>query len=260
MRERHVEPPRRLSWLGTSRICTMNVRMAETRTRALVVEDDPAYARLLRLHLEANGYQVQHAVSGGAGLSALDSFGPEVVILDVMLPDMDGFEICRRIRETSNVPIMMLTNRAEERHKVQGLMLGADDYVTKPFSAPELLARLTSILRRARRRDRPEQTTLELGGITVDLSRNRAFHRGQPLALTATEFKLLTVLAETPGRVLVNDELLRRVWGSAYVGDATLLRTTIGRLRRKLGDAHSGLIQNVRGIGYSVETSAAPPG
>jgi DNA-binding response OmpR family regulator len=231
----------------------MKLRMAVARTRALVVEDDPAYARLLRLHLEANGYQVHHVERGDAGLEALHDFEPDVVILDVVLPDMDGFEICRRIRQDSSVPIVMLTNRAEERHKVQGLMLGADDYVTKPFSAPELLARLTTILRRARRRDQATERPVEVGDLTIDVAGSRVYREGQPVPVTATEFKLLAVLADNPGRVLVNDELLRRVWGPGYEGDGALLRTTIGRLRRKLGDTSGGPIHNVRGIGYTLE-------
>jgi DNA-binding response OmpR family regulator len=230
----------------------MHVRMAASpRTRALVIEDDPAYARLLRLHLEANGFQVQHVDSGQKGLDAVHDFEPEVVILDVVLPDMDGFEVCRRIRQDSGVPIVMLTNRGEERHKVQGLMLGADDYVTKPFSVPELLARLTTILRRARRREQVSQRPIEVGDLTIDLAGGRVHRGGRPVPLTATEFKLLSVLADNPGRVLVNHELLRRVWGPGYEGDGGLLRTTIGRLRRKLGDSSGGPIHNIRGIGYT---------
>jgi DNA-binding response OmpR family regulator len=226
--------------------------MAASRTRALLIEDDPVYARLLRLHLEANGYQVQHYDRGEAGLSAFHDSEPEIVILDVVLPDVDGFEICRRIRQDSSVPIVMLTNRGEERHKVQGLMLGADDYVTKPFSAPELLARLTTILRRARRQQVSSPAPLTIGDVTIDLLASRISRGGQPVGVTATELKLLSVLADKPGRVLLADEILRRVWGPGYEGDGSLLRTTVGRLRRKLGD---GLIQNVRGIGYSLQPS-----
>jgi two-component system, OmpR family, response regulator VicR len=235
----------------------MEVGMAGQRIRALVIEDDPAYARLVRLHLEASGYQVQHFDRGEAGLAALAELVPDVVILDVVLPDMNGFEILRRIREDSSVPIVMLTSRGEERHKVQGLMLGADDYVTKPFGAAELLARLTTILRRARQREQTSQQPIEVRDLTIDLAASRVYRQGQPLALTATEFKLLAVLGENPGRVLVMDELLRRVWGAGYEGDGTLLRTTIGRLRRKLGDPPTGgLIHNVRGIGYALEVGA----
>jgi DNA-binding response OmpR family regulator len=232
--------------------------VAETRTRALVIEDDPAYARLLLLHLRSANYEVQHVERGQDGLAAFDDFQPDIIILDVVLPDMNGFEVCRSIREVSSVPIVMLTNRAEERHKVQGLMLGADDYVTKPFSVPELLARLTTILRRARRREPAPQPPISVGDVTIDLEARRVYRKGEVVPLTATEFKLLVVLGENAGRVLVNDELLRRVWGPGSDGDGTLLRTTIGRLRRKLGGSDGtadSIVQNVRGIGY---TLAAP--
>ena len=235
--------------------------MSEVRTRVLVVEDDPAYARLLLLHLQAAAYEVQHVDRGQAALEALESFAPDLIVLDVVLPDMDGFEICRAVREVSSVPIVMLTNRGEERHKVQGLMLGADDYVTKPFSVAELLARLVTILRRARRREPAAARPVKLGEVTIDLASHRVYRLDEVIALTATELKLLTALAENVGRVLVNDELLRRVWGPEFEGDGTLLRTTIGRLRRKLGDrtdAGSGLIKNVRGIGYMLGLSPPP--
>jgi DNA-binding response OmpR family regulator len=222
------------------------------RTRVLVVEDDPAYAHLIRLHLEANAYHVLRVMTGAAALEALPTFDPGAVILDVVLPDLDGFEILSRIREQSSVPIIMLTSRGEERHKVQGLMLGADDYVTKPFSAPELMARLTTILRRARRReDSRAVAPITAGTVVMDFAAGRVYRDGQPLAITATEYKLLTVLVENAGRVLVADDLLRRVWGLGYEGNTSLLRTTVGRLRDKLGDpTAAGMIQNVRGIGY----------
>jgi DNA-binding response OmpR family regulator len=221
----------------------------------LVIEDDPAYAHLIRLQLEANTYQVLRVADGKAGLAALHDFGPDAVILDVVLPDLDGFEVCRRIREGSEVPIIMLTSRAEERNKVQGLMIGADDYVTKPFSAAELLARLTTILRRAgRRQEVGSPPPLRAGDVTIDFGAARVYRGGEPLAITATEYKLLTVLAENAGRVLLADDLLLRVWGAGYDGDASLLRTTVGRLRHKLGDSPGGgLIHNVRGIGYMFE-------
>jgi DNA-binding response OmpR family regulator len=230
-------------------------RDASHRTRVLVIEDDPAYAHLIRLQLEANTYQVLRAADGETGLAALPGFDPDAVILDLVLPDLDGFEICRRIRQDSDVPIIMLTSRGEERNKVQGLMIGADDYVTKPFSAPELLARLTTILRRAGRRGKlSPPVPLQIGNVTIDFAAARVYRAGQPVAITATEYKLLTVLAENAGRVLVADDLLLRVWGPGYDGDTSLLRTTVGRLRHKLGDSPGdGPIHNVRGIGYMFE-------
>jgi two-component system, OmpR family, KDP operon response regulator KdpE len=228
-------------------------------TRALVIEDDPIYARLLRLTLEGSGYNVTIASSGQAGLDALEELAPEVIILDVGLPDMDGYQVCRQVRSESDVPIIMLTSRSEERHKVQGLMEGADDYVTKPFGAAELLARLASVLRRSRLREEAASPgRLVAGELTIDIGAHRVLRDGEPVPLTATEFKLLGVLVRNVGRVLVSDELLRLAWGPGYEGDATLLRTTIRRLRQKLGEpSEGGLIQNVRGIGYVFEPPRA---
>jgi DNA-binding response OmpR family regulator len=188
----------------------------------------------------------------------VDEFAPDAVILDVVLPDMDGFEVLRQVRQRSSVPIIMLTSRTEERNKVQGLMGGADDYVTKPFSVPELMARLTTILRRARRREEASAPApITAGDVVIDIAAGRVYRAGEPLAITATEFKLLKALAENAGRVMVTDDLLRRVWGPGYEGDSSLLRTTVGRLRQKLGDGAGDVIQNVRGIGYMFE---APTG
>jgi two-component system KDP operon response regulator KdpE len=234
---------------------TLGNDVTQVRLRALLIEDDPAYAHLIRLHLEAAGYQIRRAETGQAGLQALHEFAPDVVLLDVGLPDMDGFEVCRLVREHSNVPIVMLTSRAEERHKVQGLMLGADDYVTKPFSAPELMARLTTILRRAnQRREAPAIPTIRSGDLVIDFGLGRVYKANEPVAITATEYRLLLVLSENAGRVLLVDDLLRQVWGPGYEGDSSVLRTTIGRLRQKLGDPpNGGLIKNVRGLGYTLE-------
>ena len=229
------------------------------RKRVLVIEDDPAYAHLIRLQLEANTYQVLRVADGQAGLTALRDFDPDAIILDVVLPDVDGFEICRRIREESDVPVIMLTSRTEERHKVHGLMIGADDYVTKPFSAAELLARLTTIMRRAGRRGEVSKpSALRIGDVLIDFAASRVYRGGQPLSITATEYRLLTVLAENAGRVLVSDDLLLRVWGPGYDGDTSLLRTTVGRLRHKLGELpDGGPIHNVRGIGYMFDSPPA---
>jgi DNA-binding response OmpR family regulator len=231
--------------------------MRTVRTRVLVIEDDPAYAQLLRLNLEASGFRVMRVGDGRAGLAALEEFDPNLLILDVMLPDMDGYEVCRRVRESSHVPIIMLTAKAEERHKVQGLLLGADDYMTKPFSAAELLARITSVLRRARRREEPEASPrLTFGDLVIDFAAHRVTYGGQVVPLTATEFKLLATLAGSPGRVILHDELLHRIWGTECVGDVALLRTTMGRLRRRLGEAGTdGFIRNVRGVGYMFSQS-----
>jgi DNA-binding response OmpR family regulator len=228
------------------------VPLSETpHLRVLVIEDDPAYARVLRLNLEASGYRVAHARTGSDGLAQVDQFNPGMIILDLMLPDMDGYQICREIREQSDVPIIMLTARREEQHVIQGLLTGADDYMTKPFSVDELLARMRSVLRRVRARDEPRgPSTLNIGDLLIDFASHRVVLAHQEVGLTATEFKLLAALARSAGRVLLQDELLRAVWGSGYEGDASLLRTTVRRLRRKLGDDEERYIRNVRAVGY----------
>ena len=229
--------------------------IAAARTRALVVEDDPAYARLIRLHLEANAYHVQHVERGSDALSGLDAFAPDVIILDVVLPDMDGFEICRRIREVSSVPVLMLTNRAEERHKVQGLMLGADDYVTKPFSAPELLARLTTIMRRAQRREQRVTPPVQVGDVTIDVAGHSVKRDGQPVGVTFSEFELLNALMTDPGRLFSREELLRAIWGDSAYRDPRAIDVHIRHLREKLEDQpeRPQLILTVRGAGYRLQ-------
>ena len=222
------------------------------RMRVLVIEDDPAYARVLRLNLEASGYRVAHARTGGDGLAQVDAFNPGVVILDLMLPDIDGYQICRQIREQSEVPIIMLTAKRAEQNVIQGLLTGADDYMTKPFSVDELLARIKTVLRRTRARDEPRApATLVLGDLFIDFAGHRVSRSGEDVSLTATEFKLLGTLARNAGRVLMQDELLRAIWGAGYEGDAALLRTTVRRLRRKLRDEQERYIRNVRAVGYT---------
>jgi DNA-binding response OmpR family regulator len=226
--------------------------MTAPRARVLLIEDDSTLARLLRMNLEASGYRVARADDGRGGLAAIDEFAPDLVLLDLMLPDTDGYEVCRRIRQESDLPVIMLTAKGEERHKVHGLLLGADDYVTKPFSAPELLARIATVLRRARRREEGA-APLTAGDLVIDFTVHRVFRSGRPVPLTATESRLLRVLAANPGRVVLQEELLRRVWGAGCEGDSDLLRTTVRRLRRKLGNSATGeVIQNVRGIGYAL--------
>jgi DNA-binding response OmpR family regulator len=220
--------------------------------RLLVIEDEPAYARILRLNLEASGYRVAHARTGVDGLDQVDTFKPNVVILDLMLPDIDGFQICRRIREQSDVPIIMLTARRAEQHVIQELLTGADDYMTKPFSVDELLARIKTVLRRTQARDAPPgPTNLTLGDVLIDFGSHRVLRAGEEVPLTATEFKLLETLARNAGRVLMQDQLLRAIWGSGYEGDAAVLRTTVRRLRRKLRDQQERYIRNVRAVGYT---------
>ncbi|MBI3965004.1 MAG: response regulator transcription factor [Chloroflexi bacterium] len=221
----------------------------------LVIDDERRYRDLVELNLTRRGYRVVTASSGLGGLNSLERDGPDLVVLDLLLPDIDGYEVCRRIREFSTVPIIMLTARAEESQKVQGLRLGADDYVTKPFGADELLARIEAVLRRIDRREPlPVLSVFRTGDLVVDFARRQVWLDGTLIDLTAGEYKLLHTLALHPGQVLVQEELLRRVWGPEYEDDADLLYSAIRRLRRKLGDDPNNprYIQTRRGIGYTL--------
>jgi DNA-binding response OmpR family regulator len=226
----------------------------------LVIEDDPAYARLLRLNLEASRYQVAHARTGLDGLAQLAHLGPGLVMLDLTLPDIDGYQVCQQIREQSDVPIIIVTARRQEQNLIQGLLSGADDYITKPFSVDELLARVSTVLRRARAREKPGRpAVLRVGDLLIDLVGHRVTRMDQEVMLTALEFKLLTTLASNAGRVVVQDELLRSVWGAGREGDVAVLRTTVRQLRNKLGDCEEQCIRNMRAVGYVFVKPPPPP-
>ena len=218
----------------------------------LVVEDEARYRELLELNLNRRQFRTVMAADGLAGLNALERDDPDLVLLDVHLPDMDGFELCRRIRAYSTVPIIMLTGSTEEAHKVRGLQQGADDYVTKPFSAAELLARIDAVLRRARRASTVKAPRLVNGGLSLDFEENSIRLEGEEVVLTATEHKLLYHLALNAGRLVVHEDLLTRVWGMGYETDLELLHSAIRRLRRKLKDdaRRPRYIVTRRGIGY----------
>ena len=219
----------------------------------LVVDDEPRYLEVIRANLEASGYAVCTAPDGRAALDAVDQRDPDLVLLDVRLPDVDGFTVCGRIRADSSVPIIFLTAKAEDADKVRGLRLGGDDYVTKPFSATELVARVQAVLRRTRfPHELHEGTPFQRGELRIDFAAHRVTVRGEDVPLTPTEFGLLRLLAGNAGRVLVQDELLRQVWGPGYEGDGDLLRTAIRRLRQKIEppDGRPVYVLTERGIGY----------
>jgi DNA-binding response OmpR family regulator len=227
-----------------------------TAEHVLVVDDEPRYLRLIRFNLEAEGYQVTCAATGEEGLSALAVQVPDLVILDIMLPGQDGFQVCGHIREVSTVPIIMLTARGAEEDKVKGLHLGADDYVVKPFSAQELLARVEAVLRRARVAETPRGTaSFAAGDLNVDFLTRRGTARGQEVRLSPTEYRLLQYLVTNAGKTVTQDELLEKVWGSGYRGEHEVLRVTVWRLRQKIEDdpQHPQLIVTVPGVGYLVE-------
>jgi len=219
----------------------------------LVVEDDPKMLHLLRLYLEREGFGVVTAADGQAALDAADRTHPNLVILDLMLPRLDGYEVCRRLRATSDVPILMLTARVDEVDKLLGLQLGADDYVTKPFSPREVVARVRAILRRTEpaRRDR----ILRHGDLEMDLDRHHATVAGREVRLTPIEFKLLQTFLEAPQRAFTRDQLLTAIYPhhEAAVVDRTI-DVHVGNLRAKLGDdpARPRYIATVRGVGYKV--------
>jgi two-component system, OmpR family, response regulator RegX3 len=206
--------------------------------RILVVEDEPSLVEALEFGLSAEGFEVVVAEDGPGGLAAFARGQPDLVLLDVMLPGLSGTEVCRRIRATSAVPIVMLTARDAEIDKVVGLELGADDYVTKPFSMRELVARIRAVLRRGADRDLlgadEAVAPVEAGGVRVDVDRHEVHVRGTPVDLPPKEFDLLELLVRNAGRVLTREVLIDRIWGSDYVGDTKTLDVHVKRLRAKI--------------------------
>ncbi len=219
--------------------------------RVLAVDDEPRYLEIIRFNLETAGFRVACAGSGEEALELVEADEPDLIVLDLMLPGIDGYEVCRRVRERSSCPIIMLTARGAEEDKVRGLRLGADDYVTKPFSAQELLARVEAVLRRARPPEpvgRP--AAISLGELAIDPQRKEVRLADREVRLSPTEYRLLLCLAENAGVVLSRDELLSQVWGNAYRGEDEILRVTLWRLRQKLADDPPRYIVTRPGLGY----------
>jgi len=206
------------------------------RTRALVVEDDPNIVDLIRSNLAVRGFDTIVSADGLRALRLLETEAPDIVLLDLMLPEVDGFELCRQIRERSAVAIIVVSARGGERDKVTALNVGADDYMTKPFSIEELLARITATLRRTRPAVAPESapTLITIGDLTMDLAAQQVTRSGQPVHLTPTEFALLRELAINRGKLLTHAHLLRRVWGHGYETETEYVRVYVRRLRAKL--------------------------
>ena len=219
----------------------------------LVIDDDATLLGLLAQHLSRSGYHVITAVSGSAGLQIFYDHHPDLVILDIMMPRLDGWAVCERIRETSDVPIILLTAKGAVQDRLRGFRLGVDDYVVKPFNSAELVARVGAILARSRRAILETRTPpIVRGEIVIDLAEQRVMRGGQSIHLSPTEFRLLAALAEQPGHTLSPRELLVRVWGSEYADDVENVKRYIHSLRQKLeADVeHPRLIMTERGFGY----------
>jgi DNA-binding response OmpR family regulator len=221
------------------------------RGTILVVDDEPNIADLVELYLTRDGFRVVKAASGEECLLAATEHRPRLVVLDVGLPDIDGLEVCRRLRQTSNIPVIFLTARDGEVDRVVGLELGADDYVTKPFSTPELVARVKAVLRRTETTATTEM--IQVGAATIDLGRRELSVRDEAVPFTTKEFELLQFLAERPGLALSRQQILDGVWGYDWFGDARTVDVHLAQIRKKLDGAVR--IDTVRGIGYRLETS-----
>lgn len=223
--------------------------------RVLIVDDDPSILKFVSTNLTARGYAVTTAGDGSEALDLIDREMPDLIILDIMMPRVDGLTVCQRIREFSSVPIIILSAREQEEQKVQALDLGADDYLTKPFGVRELLARVRAVLRRAAPEERPlTETAFQSGGLVVDFVRRRVTLAGAEVHLTPTEYALLRELSRHPDRVLTHDMLLARVWGPEYRGSSHYLHIYIGRLRRKLASKRGPKIVTEPGVGYVLKT------
>ena len=218
----------------------------------LLVDDEPRIRRVLRLALEDEGYQVAEAANGYDALAALRRVSPDVVLLDLMLPDRDGFTVCREIRRTSDVPVIMVTARTDSHDVVAGLEAGADDYVTKPLVAKELSARIRALLRRVEPGNARQSELVEVGDLRIDVPGAEVTRDGAVLPLTRTEFKLLAELAGAEGKVLSREQLLSKVWGYGYFGDSRIVDVHIRRLRLKLehDPASPKHLVTARGLGY----------
>ncbi len=225
--------------------------------KILVIDDEPSITNLVTAYLKPEGYQVYTAADGPSGLKAARAYKPDLIILDVMLPGMDGIELLSRLRRESGVYVILLTARTEETDKIVGLSIGADDYVTKPFSPRELTARVKAALRRIQSGDpaAAEAAVLAFRHVRLDSGAHQVTVDERPIDLTAIEFDLLKALAESRGRVVSREQLLRKVWGGDYFGEMRVVDVHLGHVRQKLG--RDDLIATVRGVGYRFEDEPA---
>jgi two-component system, OmpR family, KDP operon response regulator KdpE len=232
--------------------------MPAKKTTVLAADDDPQLLRLVTRNLQLEGYDVVAASDGQQALEQIEAHVPDLVLLDVMMPRLDGFAVTKRVREFSAVPIIIVTARGQDQDKVRGLDLGADDYLTKPFSVDELLARVRAVLRRSQLNTHEGgqglQTAVVIGDLTVDYAQHKVTMYGQEVMLTPIEYRILAYLVQNAGRVVTQDLLLEHVWGPEYVGESHMLQVNINRLRRKLEEdpALPKYIMTKVGVGYLV--------
>jgi two-component system response regulator RegX3 len=228
-------------------------------TRILIVEDEASFSEALAFLLTKEGFETAIAEDGRQAINMFNADGADLILLDLMIPEVSGVEVCRTIRTQSQVPIIMLTAKDAEIDKVVGLELGADDYVTKPYSSRELIARVKAVLRRGQTEDgsNQDQDLLEVGPIRLNIGKHQVFVSGNPVALPLKEFELLEFLMRNAGRVLTRSQLIDRVWGGDYYGDTKTLDVHIKRLRAKVeaDPANPILIQTIRGLGYKLENA-----
>jgi DNA-binding response OmpR family regulator len=216
----------------------------------MVVDDEKSIIELAQLYLEREGFHVEGVTSGRQALEAVTAASPDLIVLDLMLPDIDGFEVCRQIRAKSDVPILMLTARKEDVDKIVGLELGADDYLTKPFNPREFVARIRAVLRRYQAGTKPGEI-IEMGNVRIDLSRHEVTVSGRPVVLRTKEFALLATFAQNPGIVFSREKLLESVWGYDFYGETRTVDVHVNHLREKL-EGSGVTIETVRGIGYKM--------
>jgi len=224
-------------------------------TKILIVDDEPSIRNLIAAYLKAEGYTVYTISDGLSVINTTREIKPDLIILDIMLPGMDGLDVLTRLRHESNVYVILLTAKTEETDKIIGLSIGADDYLTKPFSPRELTARVKSALRRLQKDElqNPESEVLKFKQIIIDVDAHRVLVNGISIQLTATEFTILLLLARNRGRVLTREQILESLWGYGFIGDTRVIDVHLGHIRQKIGD---GLISTVRGLGYLFEDEA----
>jgi DNA-binding response OmpR family regulator len=236
--------------------------MPAKKTTIVTADDDPQLLRLITRNLEFEGYEVRTASDGQQALELIERQPPDLILLDVMMPKMDGFTVCQRVREFSTIPIIVVTARGQNQDKIKGLDLGADDYLTKPFSVDELLARVRAVLRRTQfvsdEQARNLQPTITIGEMTIDYAQHLVSMAGKEITLSPIEYRMLAYLAQNVGRVVTQDLLLNHVWGPEYLGESHMLQVNINRLRRKLeaDPAHPHYLKTKVGIGYLLTTPA----